>query len=564
MATKSNPPGFLAKMAQLVRAAPVAQDADDSEQSQQPDFSHSDLQARIQGKRRDDQVRRREFDHLRKVRASAGLGSLGLAAQARFAVSSSFNPDDLTSAARQHTLKKIDAIEAYMGEHLQRKRQADQAASRPASAPPAGVARRELPVLTQSVEGPQRTAMLREVAALEAQVDSSESDMDLDFTGMLSAPAVSQAEPPHSGNSTMNSSYSESRLESQEMAGGDHPALQDAAIRFAEGDVSGAEAALLAVMQDATQDATVADRCACALMDLYRATDQSPAFDVVAIEYAQRFGRSAPEWYSIPHLLRNSGHAHHVDAPQGGATWSSPPVLTGQAVAQLAATQQGTTRRLQWSALQSMDPDALPALTKVLTQWAEQPVSLVFGNVEVFNAVMEAATVLEQRDTDPAWWLLRLEALRVQGAHELFETVALDYCITYDVSPPSWLEAVCTYSNMQPTGDEATSPAELDHPDFVDTRAPEGAELKGDLLGDAVPVMDKLLAGDHIVGEPLVIHCQRLLRVDFSAAGSMLNWLAQRRAEGVEVQFIQVPRLVGVFFQLMGVTEHASVVIQTK
>lgn len=560
MASKSSPPGFLAKMAQLVRAAP-AQDAGDSEQSQQPDFSHSDLQARIEGKRRDDQVRKREFEHLRKVRASAGLGSLGLAAQARFAVSSSFNPEEVTSAARLHTLKKIDAIEAYMGEQLQRKRQTDMATHKPAAQAPSAASRRDIPVLTQSVDGPKRTTMVGNVAHAP-EAESSMSDMDLDFTGM-SAPAP-LAEEPSSGNSSMNSSYSESRLESQEMSGGDHPALQDAAIRFAEGDVAGAEAALLAVMQDATLDAAVADRCAWALMDLYRATDQSPAFDVVAIEYAQRFGRSAPEWYSIPHLLRNSTAVHQAQAPQSGATWSSPPLLTAQAVAQMAAAQQGATRRLQWGALQSMAPDALPALTKVLTQWAEQPVSLVFGGAEVFNALLEGATVTEQRETDPAWWLLRLEALRVQGAHEPFETVALDYCITYDVSPPSWLEAVCTYSNMQPAGDEATSPAELDRPAFVDTRAPEGAELRGDLLGDAQAVLDKLLAGEHIVGEPLVIHCQRLLRVDFSAAGSMLNWLMQRRAEGVEVRFVQVPRLVGVFFQLMGVAEHASVAITTK
>jgi ABC-type transporter Mla MlaB component len=563
MATKSSPPGFLAKMAQLVRAAPAAgQDAGDSEQSQQPDFSHSDLQARIQGKRRDDQVRRREFDHLRKVRATAGLGSLGLAAQARFAVSSSFNPEEVTTADRAHTLKKIDAIEAYMGEHLQRKRQADLASSRPAARPPAGAVRREVPVLTQSVDGPLRTTMLGDVAHVP-EAESSMSDMDLDFTGMT-APTPLPTDPPPSGNSSMNSSFSESRLESQEMGGSDHPVLQDAAIRFAEGDVAGAEAALLALMQDAALDAAVADRCAWALMDLYRATDQSAAFDVVAIEYAQRFGRSAPEWYSIPNLLKNSGHPHQVQAPQSGATWSSPPLLTAQSVGQMAAAQQGTTRRLQWGTLESMAPDALPALTKVLTQWGEQPVSLVFGGAEVFNAVLEAATVAEQRETDPAWWLLRLEALRVQGAHEPFETVALDYCITYDVSPPSWLEAVCTYSEAHPAGEDAIAPVELDRPAFVDTRAPEGAELLGELLGDALPALDRLLAGEHIAGEPLVIHCRRLLRVDFSAAGSMLNWLAQRRAEGVEVQFVQVPRLVGVFVQLMGIAEHASVAINTK
>jgi len=603
MASKPSSPGFLAKVAQLVRAAPA--DTPDSQDSEQSDFAPSNLQARIDGKRRDDQVRRREFEHLRKIRASANAGVVGWPPASAFQVNSSFNPEEMTSDDRAHTVKKIDAIEAHMSANwVQRK----------PGPPMEGKAERrtkppqDVPVLTQISSTSARTITLNAASpkpstpppeAPTAPADGGDSEMDLDFTSYLNETAAFQAAAPEPVASSPapvpaasapvtakaakaantkatpaaparkdaghSSGFSESRLESHELGlGTDNPALQDAAFRFAEGDFAGAEAALLAVVQDPAGDADQADACACAVLDLYRATDQSASFDVVAIEYAQRFGRSAPEWYSIPMLLKQAAQSATPTAPVGKSVWTCPPLLDTTAVAQMAAAQHGSTRHLNWSNLKTIAPDAVPALTRNFTQWTEQPLALVFGGVEVLNAVLEAATVVEQRDTVPGWWLLRMEALRIQGLHELFETVALDYCITYDVSPPSWLEADCTFS-VAATEDAGFPKLDADSvlPSFVDTRAPDSLELRGELLGDAVQALDKLM-GRNPVGEPLVIHCQKLMRVDFSAAGSMLNWFAQRRAEGVEVELVQVPRLIGVFLMLMGIGEQVSLSISTK
>jgi ABC-type transporter Mla MlaB component len=146
----------------------------------------------------------------------------------------------------------------------------------------------------------------------------------------------------------------------------------------------------------------------------------------------------------------------------------------------------------------------------------------------------------------------------------MFEEVALDYCITYDVSPPSWLEADCTFSLTQEHETEGPSAfLESVPPGFVDTRSPDSLELRGELLGDATAALARLHARGH-AGEPLVIHCQRLIRIDFSAAGSMLNWLTAQQALGVEVDFVQVPRLVGTFMQVMGIADLARVAVSLK
>jgi anti-anti-sigma regulatory factor len=58
----------------------------------------------------------------------------------------------------------------------------------------------------------------------------------------------------------------------------------------------------------------------------------------------------------------------------------------------------------------------------------------------------------------------------------------------------------------------------------------------------------------------ILVGCHDLVRVDFAAAGSLLNWAATRHAEGCQVQFRDVHRLVAAFFTVIGINEYAQVV----
>jgi len=58
----------------------------------------------------------------------------------------------------------------------------------------------------------------------------------------------------------------------------------------------------------------------------------------------------------------------------------------------------------------------------------------------------------------------------------------------------------------------------------------------------------------------VVISCARLIRIDFTAAGTLLNWVTSRQAEARQVQFIEVHRLVAAFFNVIGISEHSRVI----
>ena len=87
--------------------------------------------------------------------------------------------------------------------------------------------------------------------------------------------------------------------------------------------------------------------------------------------------------------------------------------------------------------------------------------------------------------------------------------------------------------------------------------------LTGEVVGDAQEVLDYLQSRLQ-TADRLVISCAQLIRVDFSAAGSILNWVAAREAEGCEVQFRDVPCLVAAFFKVIGINEHARVALRSS
>ena len=58
------------------------------------------------------------------------------------------------------------------------------------------------------------------------------------------------------------------------------------------------------------------------------------------------------------------------------------------------------------------------------------------------------------------------------------------------------------------------------------------------------------------------VSCARLIRVDFIAAGDLLNWVLARRSENRSVQFVDAHRLVALFFGAMGINEHAKVQVR--
>lgn len=592
--------GLLSKMVRFVRNPTVNwSDLDAVEADRESQYSKQMLKEMIERKRRNDFVRRREFDQLRKLRQREVLQGQRVddpTGRTSFFQTSMTSPDD-----RAVTLKKIDEIEAQMSQQWWKSKGGGEAASvLPASAVPGAAAAAPtqpmppapvrpaaaMPVIPAHapVGGIQPApASAAIAAALASSGLAGEHARAFAPTAPLSLPAALDRAPlvaPLFADDGLDGiGAPASRAQDAQDAAPKlekfvhEPDLEEAAIRFANGDYAGAESGLKDVLaQHQRDDPQQQHDIWMTLFDLYRAIGQQAQFDVLAIDYAARFGRSAPLWFSLPEQLGLHAAAPEAAAPavpQRELSWNAQPTLTQQSVAALQASlaRSAPPWTLTWTRLTDIEPPAVSALAELVEHWAESDVQIKFVGVRALQAVLQAHTQSGDRGADPQWWRLRMAVLRMMGLPDEFELVALDYCVTYEVSPPSWAPPACGYS-----GDDGAQPAAVqDAPDsdlhmsgFALSQPAGGHEgpvaaLEGHIEGDATPALEPLEA---LVrpGVPLIVACDRLIRIDFAAVGSVLNWAAEQQAQGHVVQFTNLHRLVAVFFNVIGVNEHAWVV----
>jgi hypothetical protein len=558
------------------------------------EFAKSELKAMIERKRRNDFVRKREFDMLRKVRRE------GLSAEQLAALGGSSKLDDSESRTpdayrRGGGVKaKIDAIEQQMvgdgSAGLRRPATANiagnpggpgAAGSRdfftsptkptgigspgggpaampsvlpsvlpstfPAAAPRGGArmgSARTAPVLTEVV--PDETLAVARAQAVDA--DSALHGLDL---------GTDLVEPPH-----------ERELPHD-------PELDEAVIAFANADFDACELALTALVS-AHGPRGRHPQTWLVLFDLFRAVGRQDKFDALAVDYQHQFGWAAPRWFSMPQLAaeaaaeqRPSARAPAAEAALADIGWAAPAHLDREAVSRLAgrALQMTTPWVLDWSAMRSVDAEASARLTDLFRGWALQPLEMRWIGGETFFNVLRDAAPAGVRDVDPALWRLRLEGLRLVDRASAFDEAAIDYCVTYEVSPPSWERAACKVrvasGNSSPAGLDVRSMGDVTS-SFTDGQGHDAdpalahCELSGQLAGDITTLLHQV-GGQLGSATGVQVSCARLIRVDFIAAGDLLNWVLGRKGEGREVVFDDANRLVALFFGAMGINEHARV-----
>ena len=567
-------PGLLSKMVKFVRnPATNWSDLDAAQTDREDALSKQLLKEMIERKRRNDFVRKREFDMLRKLRkreALAGMDQDPAAGRPSFFQSSlPATPDD-----RAQTIKKIDEIEAQMSMQWWKTKSVR---SQQSAWPDAGGV---APTLPPSEWAAPKAYAPTVDAALSADAVEGSSATPLKPAGRLSGLSLEstgrgQRVTQPAFNSTSFSHSKTAAVEVEEAFLHDSE-LEEVAIRFANGDDEGAELGLLEILGPGGGRSTHVETWL-TLFDLYRANGWSDKFESAAIDFVGRFNRSAPQWVSMPDMVKM---LRQPTAAGVAAHWICPSIMGSQTVAALKAalTRAPMPWRLDWHNLKSIDNAALDALYQLFLSWCDQTIELRFIGDEQLQAALRHATVSGDRAVSQQWWLLRLAALRVTHRPDDFELTALDFCVTYEVSPPAWASARCKYKAINAQGEaeaggtiigevyrdsSMSSMMVLEGDTLFDSRQSvlsnlASVELSGQVQGDVHAVLEKLHR-KFADAEYMVISCAKLIRVDFSAAGALLNWVSEREAEGRTVRFAEVNRLVAAFFSVIGITEHASV-----
>jgi len=157
----------------------------------------------------------------------------------------------------------------------------------------------------------------------------------------------------------------------------------------------------------------------------------------------------------------------------------------------------------------------------------------VLAGADTLLDTLRPMLVIGQRGASPAPWLLLLELLLLTNREKQFEEAAMDYCVTYEVSPPSF-EAPLRVSTAAPApghGDRFMLPSVMSGPDSALLTAIDAYAQER---------------------ETLVLDCSRLARIDYAGAGSLLARLDAHGAAGRTVELRELNHLVTTLLRLLG------------
>ncbi len=389
--------------------------------------------------------------------------------------------------------------------------------------------------------------------------------LSLDF-GALAAQAVAhQSSTPHRSVAPAAPKAAEQPVAAKKKAkkpvdsilcieveeGHDIPAaIEESAILFANGQAEEALARAKKALDTQPRDEWTLQLWLM-LFDLLQYLGRKQEFEERALDFVMKLERSPPGWVDAPTAAVRQNPSMRTG---GGAHVALSGTLGAQSAAALDQLKQAAARqpklRLDFAKLQGIEPAGCTLLRDTLRAFriAKKDVYLT-GEQRIFKLLRDAAKPADP-SVDSAVWLLLLDLYQMLGLQNEFEEVAVDYAVTFEVSPPSW-EA--PPPRQKPSAMEVSQPLSLDVGD-------EAFHVVGEIAGPSDKLFTDIAAYASGAASPIVLDFFAARRIDFVNAGRLLNALERQRAEGKQLIIRGAREMIIALFAVMGIPAVARII----
>ena len=157
------------------------------------------------------------------------------------------------------------------------------------------------------------------------------------------------------------------------------PDLDEAVISFANADFEQCEHSLATLTGSSGKRAQHAETWL-VLFDLYRAIGQQHKFESLALDYAQQFGWSAPQWYSMPRLVAEATVDERPKSSRivGQVGWVCPAFVDADVVAKLSSLslQMPLPWVFDWGGLKGIDAEGCARMSELFRKWIGQKLDM--------------------------------------------------------------------------------------------------------------------------------------------------------------------------------------------
>jgi len=274
--------------------------------------------------------------------------------------------------------------------------------------------------------------------------------------------------------------------------------------------------------------------------DLYMQLGLKAAYDVAAERFAQEFERSPPAWVSGEAASR-TGPAQPV--PIVNVSGHLTAASAGPLVALRKTVERYDGVQLDFARFEGVDAEGCRHLLTAIQSIVRSGKYVRIPDAGPLLEALGEHTVPGDKSKDPAPWLLKIELMQLLDRERDFEEVAIDYAVTFDVSPPSWPDA------NTPTGRRKT-PAGAQDECYV---------VPGDMVAPADELFSRIRAYA-VDRQPLMIDLSRARRIDFVSASQFVKLLSELHARSRVIEIRSANEMVSALLVMMGAGDVATIV----
>jgi ABC-type transporter Mla MlaB component len=446
--------------------------------------------------------------------------------------------------------------------------------NRPNATPPAddkeaAAADNQAPVLFgENQERQANSTTLRDGAARSTttmKIDAIESEMSSEFVHLPTSSKASadlDSAPPTTTQGPLTTQLTlpvmsrtteflddQSRSGSIEVSVSDTPeVIEEAAVLFASDQSDIAEVLLLNAIAENNLGSST-HIVWWMLLDLYQIIGKQQEFDNLSVEFANKFETSPPTWIDIMTLDPQAKNQEKAGTSPAVAFSGKLDANIGKQLERaqkLSATHPAV--RLEFTRVSSVDPIGCGLLLRMLKKLQKSGLDLTLVGADELADKIRQILQVGRRDETAAPWLLLLEILHLLNLEQAYEDASIDYSITFEVSPPPF---VAPHAKIITAAEDNSQNLNIGG----------GSSLLMPVLieGRTEELLTKIQT-NALAHSPAIMDCSRLVRVDFSAAGELLNGLALLAGSGNAIEFHNVNHLVTALFKVVGIQEIVRVV----
>ncbi len=314
------------------------------------------------------------------------------------------------------------------------------------------------------------------------------------------------------------------------------PALEEAAILFASEQIEATEIILKNLIENENYNA-LNPTAWLMLFDLYQITNEQTKFEQLSLEYVSKLEISAPIW--VTPQAQSAPKVEKGFVPGVSFSGKLNDQIGKQVDKLIGLAKQSQQLRLEFVRITEVSAEGCELLLKGFQALKKAKQELtVIGAADLIKYVRSLIAV-GRRDASEAPWLLLLELLQLVNDEAGFEEASIDYCITYEVSPPSF----------EAPKNKSTAPSVGISIEFVEA---ERFALPKIIAGNTDELIGNIaaFAKEH---HSVQLDCSQLDRIDFSSCGSLLTGLIPISKQlNVSIEFHEANHLVIALLNAMG------------